>query len=145
MGNKTLTLVVVAPVVVAGIVARITYEQTFRPSTPTVAQTDLDCADFATQQQAQGVYDQDPSDPNGLDADNDGIACEELDSSSPSPSPTPPIKIPAPEKTILDSGGPKYGPVPLMPDGVSPPSTRRSAEATATDDTGGGAGELPGS
>jgi hypothetical protein len=46
---------------------------------------------------------------------------------------------------LLSSGGPKYGPVPLMPDGVSPPSTRRSAEATTTDDTGGGAGELPGS
>jgi hypothetical protein len=57
----------------------------------------------------------------------------------------PTIKIPAPEKTILDSSGPKYGPVPLMPDGVSPPSTRRSAEATTTDDTGGGAGELPAS
>jgi hypothetical protein len=69
MGNKTLTLVVVALVVVAGVVARITYEQTFRPSTPTVVQTDLDCADFATLQQAQAVYDQDPSDRNGLDAD----------------------------------------------------------------------------
>ncbi len=39
--------------------------------------TDLDCADFATQAEAQAVYDQDPSDPNGLDADFDGIACEE--------------------------------------------------------------------
>lgn len=38
---------------------------------------DLDCANFATQAEAQAVYDQDPSDPNGLDADNDGIACEE--------------------------------------------------------------------
>jgi hypothetical protein len=145
MGNQTLTLVVVAPVVVAGVVARITYEQTFRPSTPTVVQTDLDCADFATPQQAQAVYDQDPSDPNGLDADNDGIACEELDGSSPSPSPTAPIKTPAPEKTILDSGGPKYGPVPLMPDGVSLPSTRRSVEATPTGDTVEARGELPGS
>lgn len=39
--------------------------------------SDLDCADFATQQEAQAVYNQDPSDPNGLDADNDAIACEE--------------------------------------------------------------------
>ena len=37
---------------------------------------DLDCADFATQAEAQAVYNQDPSDPHGLDADNDGIACE---------------------------------------------------------------------
>jgi micrococcal nuclease len=39
---------------------------------------DLDCADFATQREAQVVLERDPSDPNGLDADNDGIACEEL-------------------------------------------------------------------
>ena len=37
---------------------------------------DLDCADFDTQQEAQAVFDQDPSDPNRLDADDDGIACE---------------------------------------------------------------------
>lgn len=37
---------------------------------------DLDCDDFATQAEAQAVFDQDPSDPNNLDADNDGQACE---------------------------------------------------------------------
>src|SRR5215218_5141665 len=42
------------------------------------AQADLDCADFDTQQEAQAELNQDPSDPNGLDADDDGIACEEL-------------------------------------------------------------------
>jgi hypothetical protein len=39
---------------------------------------DLDCADFATQQEAQAELLSDPTDPNGLDADNDNIACEEL-------------------------------------------------------------------
>ena len=39
---------------------------------------DQDCVDFATQEEAQGVLERDPSDPNRLDADNDGIACEEL-------------------------------------------------------------------
>jgi hypothetical protein len=39
---------------------------------------DLDCADFANQEEAQAVLERDPGDPNGLDADNDGIACEEL-------------------------------------------------------------------
>ena len=39
---------------------------------------DLDCADFANQEEAQAVLETDLSDPNGLDADNDGIACEEL-------------------------------------------------------------------
>lgn len=40
---------------------------------------DLDCEDFATQQEAQAVFNQDTSDPNGLDADNDGLACEDFD------------------------------------------------------------------
>ena len=43
----------------------------------------LDCADFASQAEAQAVLDADPSDPNGLDADNDGIACEETLSAPP--------------------------------------------------------------
>ena len=38
---------------------------------------DLDCIDFATEAEAQAVYDADPSDPNGLDGDGDGFACED--------------------------------------------------------------------
>ncbi len=41
---------------------------------------DLNCSDFSTQQEAQTVLEKDPSDPNGLDRDNDGIACENLPS-----------------------------------------------------------------
>lgn len=37
---------------------------------------DLNCDDFATQEEAQAELEKDPSDPHGLDADNDGIACE---------------------------------------------------------------------
>ncbi len=48
---------------------------TQQPTTPT--QGDLDCADFASQAEAQATFNADPSDPNGLDADGDGIACEE--------------------------------------------------------------------
>ncbi len=37
------------------------------------------CDHFAYQEDAQAVYDQDPSDPNGLDGTpNDGVACESL-------------------------------------------------------------------
>ena len=47
-----------------------------------LAQEDLNCDDFATQDEAQAEYDADPSDPHGLDGnDNDGIACEHLPSS----------------------------------------------------------------
>lgn len=48
------------------------------PAAAFAQQGDLDCGDFRSQIEAQGVLLQDPSDPNGLDADNDGIACEEL-------------------------------------------------------------------
>jgi LPXTG-motif cell wall-anchored protein len=41
------------------------------------AAQDLDCADFSTQAEAQAELNSDPSDPNGLDADNDGQACED--------------------------------------------------------------------
>jgi len=44
--------------------------------TPIQSGGDLDCADFASQLQAQEALDDDPSDPNGLDADGDGAACE---------------------------------------------------------------------
>lgn len=37
---------------------------------------DLDCADFESQAAAQDHYRDHPSDPDGLDADDDGIACE---------------------------------------------------------------------
>ena len=36
------------------------------------------CSDYATQAEAQAALNADPSDPEGLDRDNDGIACETL-------------------------------------------------------------------
>lgn len=43
-----------------------------------LAQDDLNCSDFATQEDAQAEYERDTSDPHGLDRDKDGVACEEL-------------------------------------------------------------------
>jgi hypothetical protein len=43
---------------------------------------EYNCSDFSTQEEAQAVYDQDTSDPNHLDGDYDGIACESLPSAS---------------------------------------------------------------
>jgi hypothetical protein len=40
------------------------------------AQPDRDCPDFASQAEAQAALDSRPGDPERLDADNDGIACE---------------------------------------------------------------------
>jgi hypothetical protein len=39
---------------------------------------DLNCSDFATQAEAQAAFNATPGDPNGLDRDGDGIACETL-------------------------------------------------------------------
>jgi hypothetical protein len=62
---------VVAFVLIAGMVARIDYEQTVNPSKPAQAQADLyDCGDFTYQEVAQAVFDQNPSDPYGLDEDD---------------------------------------------------------------------------
>lgn len=44
---------------------------------PTV--DDQNCKDFTSQSQAQQHYDADTSDPDGLDDDNDGQACEKYD------------------------------------------------------------------
>lgn len=38
---------------------------------------DKDCADFGSQAKAQAVLDEDSDDPNNLDADRDGVACED--------------------------------------------------------------------
>ena len=58
---------------------------------PMAIAQDKDCGDFTYQEEAQAVFDAVPGDPNRLDADNDGIACEELPSrpvSQPSSTPT---------------------------------------------------------
>jgi micrococcal nuclease len=49
-----------------------------REQAPTPSFHDRDCADFDSQAEAQEVLEDDPSDPNGLDGDYDGVACEDL-------------------------------------------------------------------
>ncbi len=50
---------------------------------PAPQDDDLDCEEFASQGEAQAVLDADTDDPNDLDADGDGIACNELISAPP--------------------------------------------------------------
>lgn len=75
------------------------------------AQTDLNCSDFSTQQEAQAELAADPSDPHGLDRDGDGLACESLpdgpgeEEPAPAPAPEPepaPAPAPAENETDLD-------------------------------------------
>ena len=80
MGSKASTLAVVVLVLVAGTVARISYERLVHPSTPALAQDDLyDCQSFGSQESAQAELERNPSDPYGLDTDKDGQACEDYD------------------------------------------------------------------
>jgi hypothetical protein len=149
MGNVISKLVMVGLVLVAGFVLRATYEQIVYPSKPAVAQADqYDCASFGSQESAQVELDSDPSDPNNLDSDGNGIACDtytyggsvaasSVSPSSPSPSSAPPSRPsgsgasstssnasapPRPQKThrLFESGGPTNGPVPLMANGACP-------------------------
>jgi hypothetical protein len=79
--------------------------------TPTVASAvDYDCSDFATQEEAQEYLL--PGDPYGLDADNDGIACESLPSGG-------------------NDGGPGPVATPPEPPKLSKPAARRAAKHKA--------------
>jgi hypothetical protein len=110
-----------------------------------------DCDDFRSQAEAQAALRADPTDPDVLDEDegpDDGIACETTayddqttdltpvaaavgdgGSASPAPtttsSPAPTTNSPAPTDDrpgdMLDSGGPKHGPVLTLPDGTCIP------------------------
>lgn len=75
-----LRITVVVVVFAAGFVARLTYEEIAHPSSVAFAQEDqYDCASFGSQESAQAELDLDPSDPNNLDPNGDGTACEDYD------------------------------------------------------------------
>jgi hypothetical protein len=73
-------------VLVSGFMLRVALQDLVKPTTSAQAQEDLyDCEDFTYQEEAQAVYDQDTSDPYGLDgpqgaaySGEQGVACEEL-------------------------------------------------------------------
>ena len=80
--STLLKVAVVVLVMVAGFTARVVYEYAISPAYAQGQQDSYDCDSFRTQQEAQAIYDQDPSDPYGLDeADlrpGNGLACETL-------------------------------------------------------------------
>jgi len=133
----TLRLLVVGLVLLAGLVSRVTYEQLIHPRVPAAAQSNqYNCASFGSQQSAQAELERNPSDPNDLDTDDNGRACDDYDydasttttqsspsSSSPSASSPSPSSRPRPQgdQNLLNAGGPANGPAPLMPDGNCPP------------------------
>ena len=137
-------------VLACGFTLRVAWEEIADPTTPALAQTDqYDCESFGSQQSAQAELERDLSDPSNLDSDVDGIACEEYDYgggeggsptanpkkkampspktmpssqviSSPTATASPQATSSPPLDTVLDSGGPEHGRVPLMPGGGCP-------------------------
>lgn len=79
--------------------------------------TDRDCPDFPSQQAAQAVLDADTSDPERLDRDDDGIACETyFGEPEPSSAPSPtrePGSAPTPPPTAGSGNGGDGGPAPV--------------------------------
>ena len=133
-----LRMFIVALVLVSGFTLRLTWEQ--MTTTQALAQEDdlYDCPSFGSQESAQAELERDLSDPNDLDPDADGIACEEYDYGGGGGSPTATASAAAAQDKYLtaaseqyqkdlgsddlfDAGGPAAGPVPPMPDGSCPP------------------------
>jgi micrococcal nuclease len=96
--------------------------------TPSAA-GDLNCSDFATQEEALAVLRQDPSDPSNLDNDSDGIPCETLPSSAgqqpkstpkkaPQQSSPEPSQQPSPEPPKQSSPEPSQQPSPSQQSGA---------------------------
>ena len=59
------------------VAAAVVFAAVSVPMTGTALAADVDCADFPTQAQAQAVLVADPSDPNNLDGNGNGTACED--------------------------------------------------------------------
>jgi len=77
------------------------------------AQAALDCADFASQAEAQAALRADPSDPADNEADGDGIACELVDYANGATDLTPVAG--APTAATVPSAAPTTSAVTTMP------------------------------
>ncbi|NEE18265.1 excalibur calcium-binding protein [Streptomyces sp. SID7499] len=103
---------------------------------PAHARQDLDCRDFAFQEDAQAVFDADPSDPNRLDEDqgrDDGVACEALAHRGIiDPTTSPPSASPSVSPSSSPSASPSVSPSasPSVSSSASP-SVSPSAPVTA--------------
>src|SRR3712207_9083112 len=78
MRLMALRLLLAALVLASGFTLRVAWEELANPTTPAYAQEDqYDCASFGSQKSAQAELERDLSDPNNLDPDADGQACDD--------------------------------------------------------------------
>jgi hypothetical protein len=116
-------LVLAALVFACGFTLRVAWESLDEPAeAQSVQEGDLyDCPDFATQPEAQAQLL--PGDPYGLDADNDGQACDTLPGGTTTGGTTTggtTGSLGGGNNDLFNSGGPENGPVPRMPGGGCP-------------------------
>lgn len=125
MVGTLIRLAAVLLVLASGFTLRVTWEQLTNPSTPVLAQEDqYDCASFGSQESAQAELDRDRDDPNNLDPDNDGTACENYDygvDDGTGEAAQDQYRQDTGNGDLFEAGGPAAGPVPRMPDGGCPP------------------------
>jgi hypothetical protein len=96
-------------------------------SVPVTAQDIYNCGDFATQGEAQAVLDADPSDPNGLDGDSNGIACESLPGGG-APEPVAPAPVEPEPAAPAEPAAPE---VPSAPDQAAPEASSNPGDTTS--------------
>jgi hypothetical protein len=127
MGITMSRLLVVGLVLLAGLVSRVTYEQLIHPTEPAAAQTDqFDCSSFGSRDAAQAELERDPSDPNNLDPDGNGRACEDYNYDSivtNSPLPASPSQSSSPSSSSPSDPSPSSAsPSSASPSSASPSS-----------------------
>ena len=100
----------------------------------TAQAADRDCPDFPDQASAQAAYDAVPGDPERLDGDGDGEACEEYDYASngaPAPSAAAPGAAPTPQVANRPAGSVAAGDGSSAPDASTMPYVLGGVALTA--------------
>jgi hypothetical protein len=146
--STLLKVAVVLLVMATGFTARVVYEYAISPAYAQGQQDSYDCESFRTQEEAQVIYDQDPSDPYGLDeADlnpGNGLACETLPheigatnasatstataastasaTSTATATATATASATSDASAVTETGGPMTDIFPLSSDGTCPPA-----------------------
>ncbi len=101
---------------------------------PVTSTGDLDCGDFDYQEDAQAAYEQDTSDPNGLDGPpgegytgEEGEACENLPNRVSAQPPVQKSQSPRPQPVAPT---PSPTPTPVPPSALEPPTPRSGADCS---------------
>jgi len=113
--NRRFAAIIATPVLALG--------TAFVLASPAVAAADKDCADFQYQEDAQAYLNAHPGEPDGLDRDNDGVACETLPSRPQAPGGGGPGPRPGTSATACPTPTPSAYPSPTATPKPEPTET----------------------